>query len=401
MINKFKQNKKNNGRSLTINTKHGKITTPFFMPDATRGFIKTLSGTDLNNIGLGAMVVNAYHLYLQPGLEIIKIIGGIHKFMGWPGPLLADSGGFQIFSLIHSHPKMGKITDEGAEFKSIWGGSLQKMTPEKSMQIQFDLGVDMMVCLDDCPPNNFSKKELKIAVGRTIAWAKRCRVEYGKQIKARGITNNLPLFFGVIQGGPYLDLRKYCLNKLVKIGFDGYGFGGSPIDAKGNLQEAVLKSIARLIPENSLRFALGIGTPADICQCASFGWDMFDCVIPTREGRHGRLFQKISNPPAGRAGFQPACRTGRFPTRLPDGQVSKSFYSTININNSNFKNDFTPINPNSNLPELKSYSRAYLHHLFKLNEALGRRLAVLNNLEFYMNLMEDIRHIYKTKILKN
>ena len=224
----------------------------------------------------------------------------------------------------------------------------------------------MMVCLDDCPPNDFSRPDLEKAVERTIAWAKRCRKEFDIQIKKRKLTeSNRPLLFSVIQGGAEIDLREYCTKELVKIGFDGYGFGARPVDVNGNFLAEVLQKTASFIPKEALRFALGIGTPEDIRRCALMGWDMFDCVIPTREGRHGKLF------------FQKSIKKEE----------------TININNSKFSTDFKSINPNSGLDELKNNSRAYLHHLFRLKEPLGQKMASLNNLEFYQSIIKNLDKI--------
>ncbi len=346
-----------------LKTFHGKIETPFFMPDATRGFIKLCDGDEVLKTGTEAMVVNTFHLYLQPGLKLIKKAGGIHKFMNFSGPLLSDSGGYQVFSLIHRNKKMGKINDEKVVFKSPLDGSWHDFSPEKSIQIQFDLGVDMMVCLDDCPPNDFSREELLKAVNRTIAWAKRCKIEYDKQIKKRKLSGlKRPLLFSVIQGGAEIDLREYCTKELVKIGFDGYGFGARPVDKDGNFLFEVLEKTASFIPGTALRFALGIGTPEDIKICANLGWDMFDCVIPTREGRHGRLFYKTAKN-----------------------------YKTVNISNSSFITDFTVINKNSKIDGLKKYTKAYLKHLFQLKEPLGQRLAALNNLEFFQSWVKSLR----------
>ncbi len=446
---KVKKNKKNTMRFGKINTRHGVINTPFFMPDATRGFIKTLSNSDLDNLKMGPMVVNTYHLYLQPGLKKIKKAallrdatarqarlcdatarqarlcdatarqarlcdatarqarlcdatarqGGIHNFMNWKGSLLSDSGGFQIFSLIHQNPQMGKITDKQVAFKSPIDGSKHILTPEKSIQIQFDLGVDMMVTLDDCPPNDCKKKDLDKAVERTIGWAKRCAIEYDKRVKSQkskvpsraphsgsGKSYKRPLIFAVIQGGTDLGLRKKCFEGLEEVapknGWDGFGFGARPVDSKGNFLEEVLKYTANLIPKDKIRFALGVGTPEDIVRCARMGWDMFDCVIPTREGRHGRLFSWKRNPNA----------KAQMSNQIQMPKLKcLSFYNTINIVNSKFSTDFSPINKDSKLKELREYSKAYLHHLFKLKEPLGQRLATLNNLEFYSDLMERLR----------
>ncbi|MFZ2188584.1 MAG: tRNA guanosine(34) transglycosylase Tgt [Candidatus Moraniibacteriota bacterium] len=399
--------RKNTARSGQIKTKNGVINTPFFMPDATRGFVKSLDRDDLLEAGVEPMVVNTYHLYLQPGTELVKNVGGIHQFMNWHAPLLTDSGGYQVFSLIHKNPKMGKITDEAVIFKSPLDGSIHTISPEKSIQIQFDLGVDMMVVLDDVPPNSYTKEKIKDAVERTVRWAGRCMIEYKRQLKLRNITKkNRPLIFCVIQGGGYADLRKYCTEELIKIGFsakggpalgwDGYGFGARHVDTDGNFMEDVVRETAKLIPENSLRFALGVGTPADIVKFTNCGWDMFDCVIPTREGRHGRLFLRKSN-------FQfPTLPTGRQVSNFKINSNVKihndkknadaeSFYETININNEKFKEDFGPVDANCDCQLCRNYSRAYLRHLFAMKDPIAMRLSAIHNLKFYMDLMERLR----------
>jgi queuine tRNA-ribosyltransferase len=377
--------KKNTARSGQIKTKNGVINTPFFMPDATRGFVKSLDRDDLLAIGVSPMVVNTYHLYLQPGTELVKKAGGVHKFMRWNAPLLSDSGGYQVFSLIHKNPEMGKITNEAVIFKSPLDGSMHIISPEKSIQIQFDLGVDMMVVLDDVPPNSYSKEKIKDAVERTVCWAERCKVEYEKQLKKRKISKeNRPLIFGVIQGGGHADLRKYCAEKLVEIGFDGYGFGARHVDAQGKFMEEVVRETAKLIPENALRFALGVGTPEDIVKFVACGWDMFDCVIPTREGRHGRLFIRNAKATGSKSPSQRALRArGNADAEL--------FYETININNGKFREDFSPIDENCDCQLCKNYSRSYLRHLFAMKDPISMRLSAMHNLKFYMDLMEELR----------
>lgn len=383
----FQKDKKTNLRRGKLKTRHGNLATPFFMPDATRGFVKLSTTEDVLATKTEALVVNTFHLYLQPGLELIKKAGGVHNFMSCDLPLLSDSGGFQVFSLIHRSHQMGKIDDEKVTFKSPLDGSYHELTPEKSIQIQFILGTDMIVCLDDCPPNDFSHQQMKKSVERTLAWAKRCKAEYCRQIKKRKMTDaNRPLLFSVVQGGTEVEMRRYCARELAKIGFDGYGFGARPIDTEGNFLAEVLFETAQAIPKNALRFALGVGTPEDIYRCALMGWDMFDCVIPTREGRHGRLFY--------------------FKKKFTDFKISKDlkgplekapdFYETINISNASWAKDFSPINPESKIPELRTYSKAFLHHLFRLNEPLGQKLAALHNLEFFQELLLKIRKI-KTK----
>ena len=392
------KSQENNRRIGTLKTKSGVINTPFFMPDATRGFMRSMDKNDLEKISVGPMVVNTYHLYLQPGMEIMKDAGGINRFMSWPYPLLSDSGGYQVFSLIHKNPQMGRIADKEVIFRSPLDGSLHKISPEKAIEIQFDLGVDMMVVLDDPPPNNYPKEKIAAAVERTIAWAKRCKIEYEKQLKKRKIKKeDRPLIFGVIQGGEHLDLRKRCAEELIKIEFDGYGFGARHVDGDGIFLEEVLRYTASLIPENSLRFALGIGTPEDIVRCHSYGWDMFDCVIPTREGRHGRIFLRKNNVIASEAkqsrnNINNLNSTG-LPRRLADEtpRNDKIFYETININNGKFKEDFSPVDPNCDCELCRNYSRAYLRHIFQMKDPLAMRLASIHNLKFYMDLMENLR----------
>ena len=369
----FNLEKKKIGRVGKIITKNGEISTPFFMPDATRGFVRSIDNGILNEIGLEAILINTYHLFLNPGMEIIKKAGDAHKFMHWEKPLLSDSGGYQVFSLIHKNPKLGRITDDEVIFHSPTDGSKHILTPEIAIQIQFDLGVDMMVCLDDPPPNEYPREKIALAVERTISWADRCKKEYERQIEARKIEKkDRPLIFGVVQGGEYLDLRKHCTEELVKIGFDGYGFGARHIDAEGKFMEEVVKETANYIPENALRFALGVGTPEDIVRCFSYGWDMFDCVIPTREGRHGRLFLRKNG-------------------EAINVEAGKSFYETININNGKYKDDFSPISENCDCELCKNHTHAYLHHLFSSKEMLGMRLSAIHNLKFYVDLMRELR----------
>ncbi len=364
---------------MKLKTFHGDLNLPIFMPDATRAFIKSCTNNDLINSGIEALVVNTFHLYLQPGIEVIKKSGGVHNFMSWQKPLVSDSGGFQIFSLIHRSKDLGRVNDDGAFFKSPIDGSKHEISPEKSIQIQFDLGTDFIVCLDDCPPHNFIEKDLKKSVERTIAWAKRCHREYIKQIKKRSLKENeIPGLIAVVQGGLNKDLRKHCLDSLMeissseflslKIPFSGYGFGGRPVDEAGNFLYDILDYTAKIIPDDKIKFALGIGTPLDIVRCSRMGWNMFDCVIPTREGRHGKLYYFKEN------------------INLED-----DLYSEFNIKRSENKSNLDFINPKSNIPDLQLNSISYLHHLFKSGESLGYRLASLNNLEFYSRLINKLK----------
>lgn len=362
-----------------IKTPHGELKTPIFMPDATRGVIKHLGAQDLNNLGLECLVANTLHLFLRPGAKLIKRGRGLHNFMDWQKPILTDSGGYQVFSLIHKNKNNGRITDSGAVFKSPLNGAEIKLTPELSIKIQFALGVDMMVCFDDCPPNGYNDAMLSVSVERTIKWAKRCRREYDKQAKSLK-NNKRPLLFAVIQGGDNLKLRERCAEELIKIGFDGFGFGARHVDESGNFLIKALEYTANKIPENKLRFGLGIGLPEDIIRSVKLGYDMFDCVIPTREGRHGRLFFRKRNPKS----------------QIPiSNKNADNFYETINIANAKFAKDFSPINRGSRLKELRRYSKAYLNYLFKIKEPLALRLASLNNLEFYFNMISEIRELIR------
>ena len=357
-----------------IQTRKGSLATPFFMPDATRATVRGLTPDDLSRVGVSALVVNTYHLFLEPGEALIRDAGDVHTFMDWPYPVLSDSGGYQVYSLIHKNPELGRITEEGAEFRSILDGSKHLLTPERSIQVQFDLGVDMMVVLDDPRPNDAPEADIVAAVDRTLRWAKRCREEYDRQVLTRGLDDHTrPLIFGVVQGGKMLSERKRCAEGLVTIGFDGYGLGGRHIDTDGTFLDDVVTAIPTYLPEDSIRFALGVGTPDDIVRFHRVGWDMFDCVIPTREGRHGRLFVWHTNPS----------------TLNPD--PSGSFYSTINIKNEQFERDFTPVDPTCDCTLCTRYTRAYLKHLLKVGEPLALRLASEHNLRFYMRLMAELR----------
>lgn len=361
----------NNTRIGVLKTRKGDIVTPFFMPDATRASVRGITNEQLKGAGIHPMVVNTYHLLLQPGMELMRSAGGVHQLMNWDGPLLSDSGGYQVYSLIHKNAKLGKITEDGAIFKSVLDGSKHLLTPEKAIQTQFDLGVDMMVLLDDPRPNNAPKKEIEQAVERTIRWAKRCKIEFEKQVTDRGFDDSSrPLLFAVVQGGPFVHLRERCAKELVEIGFDGYSFGGRHVDDNGDFMTEIVAQTASFMPKDKPRFALGIGTPLDIVKCHNLGWDMFDCVIPTREGRHGRLF--VFN----------------------DENISEngSFYDTMNIANAKFKDDFAPVDEKCDCYACQNYTRGYLHHLFRMGEPLGAQMAALHNLRFFVQLMNKLQN---------
>ena len=367
----IKKSKKSQARLGVLQTAHGKAQTPFFMPVATQGTVKHITADEVKNLGAEIILSNTYHLMIRPGEKAIKKFGGSHKFMDWGRAILTDSGGFQVFSLAGNKNKNGdslvKIDANGVRFKSYVDGKSFYLTPEKSLQIQADLGVDIAVCLDICPALPATDNTIKEAVDLTIDWAAKTK-KYFKKIRSKK-----PLLLAVIQGGLNKEMRLECLQKLEKIGFDGYNIGGLSVGESSKEMYKVLDFLTPVMPENKPRYLMGVGYPDNIVEAVKRGVDMFDCVIPTREGRHGRLFQwkksGITN----------------YKLRI------MNFYDTITINNSKFAKDKNPINKNSKIPALRNLSKAYLNYLFKINEPLGQRLATLNNLEFYLDLMSAIR----------
>lgn len=360
-------------RYLELSTKNGVMKTPFFMPDATRATVRGLLAEDIASSGIEALVVNTYHLLLQPGCEHIARLGGIHAFMRWNKPILSDSGGYQVYSLIHK-TGLGKVTEDGVEFRSPVNGSRFFLTPEKSIELQFQLGVDMMVCLDDPRPNEAPFEEIEKAVERSIRWALRSKEEYEKQCLIRGLRQGeRPLLFGVVQGGTYRELRKKCVDELCGLHFDGYGFGARHIDGEGNFLSDIIRYTASILPKDSFRFALGVGNPSDIVRCIASGWDMFDCVVPTREGRHGRIF---------------------FFTKEEikwDENEKTSWYDTFSVTNHPYADDQRVLEEGCDCIACSGgYSRAYIQHLFRSREMLGPKLATLHNLRFFSRLMEII-----------
>jgi len=384
----IKKSKKSQARLGKLKTAHGEIATPFFMPIATKGAVKNLTTTELKKLGSPILLSNTYHLYLAPGLEVIKRAGGLHRFMNWPGLILTDSGGFQIFSL----SKIRKILPGGVEFYSPIDGSKHFLTPKKVLEIQKNIGSDIAMILDVCPPSTASRKEIERAVAMTTKWAQKSKIENCK-LKAcpergRGIEN----LFAIVQGGLHKDLRLKSLNDLVKLDFDGYAIGGLAVGESAKEMYSVLDYLVKAMPSNKPRYLMGVGKPENIIEAIKRGVDMFDCVIPTREARHGRLYLWFDDL---------SLRGGRL--RRPTKQSQRLlrfarndiWYQTINITNAKFKNDFSPIN-NTNL---KSYSKSYLHHLFKTGEPLAMRLATLNNLDFYLRLLAEIREAIKNNRL--
>ena len=343
-----------------LETSHGVLELPNFAPDATRAGVKNLPTHILRDSGVEVLVVNTYHLMLKPGADLIEKAGGVHKFMNWDLPIASDSGGYQVFSLVHQNPELGKVTDKGVKFKNVYNGDWEFLSPEDSIKIQMKLGTDIMVVLDDVRPNDRDKKEMQEAVQRTIAWAARARDEYLRQLENRKDKWNVPpKLVAVIQGGPFEDLREECAEGLLALEtdefkFDGFGFGGSHLDTNGQIMENIIEKTASLIPGDRFSFALGVGRPKDILIFKKYGWQLFDCTIPTREARHGKVFVK------NKAG-------------APE---------EVNIKNAKFKEDFSKIDDSCDCG-CENYTKAYLHHLHNIKDPAVNIILERHNLKVY------------------
>ncbi len=344
---------------------------PAFFPDATRGVIRTLDSQDLEQEKIEGLIVNTYHLMSKPGVTVLKEVGGIKPFMNWQdGWIISDSGGFQLLSMIYQNPAFGKINKDGVIFYKDSKGGKEKynFTPEKSIQVQFAIGADIMICLDDCPAANATQEEEQLSIERTIDWAKRCKEEFACQIKNRKMTDeNRPLLFGVIQGGNSKELRQKCAQELLKIGFDGYGFGGWPLE-DGKYNYDILGFTASLIPDHLPKYALGVGNPQAVWDCYQLGWNIFDCVLPTRDARHQRLY--ILNP-----------------------DTPENIYSYLQIKEEKYFRDSLPVDPQCDCHACRHYSRSYIKHLFEIEDATASRLATIHNLRTYTRLIEKLRSL--------
>lgn len=374
-----------------LKVKNKKYKLPIFCPDATRAVIRSVDTQDLIDSGLDGVCVNTLHLLSDPGLKILQKSRGIKKFMDFSGLVISDSGGFQVFSLIYrksnkkelnslefiEERRMGRITDEGAVFYSGGQKNPKKniLTPEKSIQSQFVIGSDVMICLDDCPSSDVSVGVVKKTVERTIEWARRCKIEFEKQIKKHGFSSkNRPLLFGVVQGGDSKKLRRYCLEELQKIGFDGYGMGGWVPEAGNPLQVELIKWLAGIIPNQYYKYGLGIGKLQDLIVFVKAGYNIFDCVLPTRDARHARLYE-IKKP-----------LKNLLKSKNPAG-----FFKYLYIDKQKHAHELKPISKFCDCLVCQKYSRAYLNHLFKLKEPLALRLATLHNLRIYALVIEQLR----------
>ena len=347
------------------------IKLPAFFPDGTYGTVKSIDFRDLDYSKIDGVVMNALHLSSKPGINVLKRTGGVKRFVQTNKAILTDSGGFQMFSLIQQNKKYGTIRNKEIIFHPDMGKEKLIYTPEKCIRNQFVYGSDIIMCLDICthPDSDYSVQ--LDSVKHTIAWAKQCKKEYLTQLKNyKYVQDRRPLLFAIIQGGMNKDLRKMCAEELVEIGFDGYGYGGWPIDSSGNLVGEILQYTAQQMPDDSIKYAMGIGKPEAIVECYKYGYQLFDCVIPTREARHQRLY--VYNP----------SQTDVF---------QDNFYNYMYIMDDKYALDMNPISELCDCYCCKNYSRAYLRHLFKINDPLAYRLATIHNLRFYTNLMEKLR----------
>lgn len=339
---------------------------PVFFPDATRGLIKSLDTTDIENTKTNGILVNTYHLYKDLGIDYIKKRGGIKKFMDWKGFVISDSGGFQVGSLIKMNPSAGHVNDKGAIFKPD-GEKRINLTPEKSIRFQMNLGSDMVVALDDFTDPKATYDEAKISVERTILWAKRSKEEFDLVCDQKKLNKqSRPLILGVVQGGFFQDLRKYCSEELVKTGFDGFGYGGWPINEDKTFDYESAKTIANNTPKDYLLYGLGIGMPDEIVNLVKMGYSIFDCVLPTRDARHGRGY-------------------------IFKGD--KYEYEFVDLTKGKMMDDDRPLSDKCDCLTCRRYTRSYIAHLFRIKDFTAGRLLTIHNLRFYSMLMEKLRGV--------
>tara|TARA_R110000824_G_scaffold7892_6_gene35946 strand:+ start:63021 stop:64208 length:1188 start_codon:yes stop_codon:yes gene_type:complete len=332
-------------RRGTMSFSRGEVQTPAFMPVGTYGSVKGMLPTQIADSGAEILLGNTFHLMLRPGTEIIKQHGDLHDFMAWDKPILTDSGGFQVFSL----GKLRKISEEGVEFRSPVDGDKVFLSPEKAIQVQRDLGADIVMAFDECTPYPATEAEARDSMLLSMRWAKRCKLAHADSQAA---------LFGIVQGGMYPALRKESLNALCEIGFDGYAIGGLSVGEPKDEMMLVLDAIAEQLPADKPRYLMGVGTPADLVESVSRGIDMFDCVMPTRNARNAHIFTSEG---------------------------------VLKLRNARFRDDLAPLDNNCDCYTCKNFSRSYLHHMDKCKEMLGAQLNTIHNLHYYQSLMADLR----------
>ncbi len=350
----LKNDEKTQARYGLLHTNYGIYETPMFMPVGTQATVKTLSVEEIKNIHCGVILSNTYHLWLRPGSDVVKKAGGLHKFMNYNGPILTDSGGFQVFSLAKNKKK--DIIEEGVKFKSHLDGSNLLLTPELSIEIQNKLDSDIAMSFDECIPYPASYEYAKKSTERTLRWA----------LRGKNVHNNLKQsLFGIVQGGEYEDLRKFSAIETVKMGFDGYAIGGTSVGEDKNTMYKMIDYAIKYLPNDKPRYLMGVGDPLDLIEGVIRGVDMFDCVLPTRLARHGNVFTR---------------------------------FGKINIKNSKYKEDFTPLD-DCDCYCCKNYTKAYVRHLIIAKETLGARLISIHNIRFLVKMMEDMRECIKNNTL--
>ena len=342
----IKKDSRTTARRGRVNTPHGPIETPVFMPVGTAGTVKAMKPEEVRDMGAQIILGNTYHLYLRPGHEVVKAAGGLHKFMNWERAILTDSGGFQVFSL----GAMRKISEEGVEFRSHIDGSKHMLSPEKSMEIQNALGSDIMMAFDECAPYPADRNYVKNSLERTTRWLKRCK-EYHKNTEQQSL-------FGIMQGGMYKDLRKQSAEEIVELDLPGYAIGGLSVGEPKEIMYEVMDDCVDYLPADKPRYLMGVGSPDCLFEGVERGIDMFDCVLPTRIARHG---------------------------------MAMTSQGRVNIKNAKYERDFTPLDPNCDCYTCRNYSKAYLRHLFKSDEILSSMLMTTHNLHFLVNTMAGIR----------
>ena len=342
--------KQSGARTGILHTPHGDVETPMFMPVGTQATVKFVSPEELKDLGSGVVLANTYHLWLRPGEDIVDQAGGVQKFMNYTGPMLTDSGGFQVFSLADQR----KITEEGVTFKNSLNGDTLFLSPEKSIQIQNKIGADIIMSFDECIPYPATREYVEKSTERTLRWALR-----GKQAHSRPEEQAL---FGIVQGGDYEDLRKYCAEKLIEMDFPGYAIGGTSVGEDKETMYRMVKWASDALPFDKPRYLMGVGAVNDLLEAVSRNVDMCDCVLPTRIARHGTLMTS-------------------------EGRIS--------IRKAIYKNDFTPLDPECDCYTCRNYTKAYLNHLQRTNEGFGTRLMSIHNLRFLVKLMEDARKAIK------
>ena len=342
--------KQSGARTGILHTPHGDVETPMFMPVGTQATVKFVSPEELKDLGSGVVLANTYHLWLRPGEDIVDQAGGVQKFMNYKGPMLTDSGGFQVFSLANQR----KITEDGVTFKNTLNGDTLFLSPEKSIQIQNKIGADIIMSFDECIPYPATRQYVEKSTERTLRWALR-----GKQAHSRPEEQAL---FGIVQGGDYEDLRKYCAEKLIEMDFPGYAIGGTSVGEDKETMYRMVKWASDALPFDKPRYLMGVGAVNDLLEAVSRNVDMCDCVLPTRIARHGTLMTS-------------------------EGRIS--------IRKAIYKNDFTPLDPECDCYTCRNYTKAYLNHLQRTNEGFGTRLMSIHNLRFLVKLMEDARKAIK------